>query len=120
MFSCDIGEVFKSTFFYSTPPVAASVVFAVKQLSIQCYNDKCGLKPKVVMEILFFISLTPHYHFHPLYRHLDISRVISLKSGDYTANNSFTDVPLSTKSTQNVPLCLLFEYPSFRKQIRVI
>ena len=26
------------------------------------------------------ISLTPHYHFHPLHRHLDISRVITAKS----------------------------------------
>ena len=32
--------------FYRTPPVAASVVFAVEQLNIQCYNDK------IVMEIL--------------------------------------------------------------------
>ena len=26
------------------------------------------------------ISLTPHYHFHPLHGHLDISRVITAKS----------------------------------------
>ena len=26
------------------------------------------------------ISLTPHYHFHPLHRHLDISRVITAES----------------------------------------
>ena len=52
MFSCEIGEVFESIFFYRTHPVAASVVFAAKQLNIQCYNDKCGLKPKIVMEIL--------------------------------------------------------------------
>ena len=26
------------------------------------------------------ISLTPHYHFHPLYRHLDISRAITADS----------------------------------------
>ena len=26
------------------------------------------------------ISLTPHYHFHPLHRHLDISRVITPES----------------------------------------
>ena len=43
VFSCKIGEDFKSSFFYRTPPVAASVVVAAKQLNIQCYNDKCGL-----------------------------------------------------------------------------
>ena len=26
------------------------------------------------------ISLTPHYHFHPLHRHLDIRRVITAES----------------------------------------
>ena len=26
------------------------------------------------------ISLTPHYHFHPLHRHLDISREIAAES----------------------------------------
>ena len=26
------------------------------------------------------ISLTPHYHFHPLHRHLDISRAITTES----------------------------------------
>ena len=26
------------------------------------------------------ISLTPHYHFHPLHRHLDISRAIAAES----------------------------------------
>ena len=26
------------------------------------------------------ISLTPHYHFHPLHRHLDISRLITAES----------------------------------------
>ena len=26
------------------------------------------------------ISLTPHYHFHPLHRHLDISRTITAES----------------------------------------
>ena len=26
------------------------------------------------------ISLTPHYHFHPLHRHLDISRAITAES----------------------------------------
>ena len=30
------------------------------------------------------ISLTPHYHFHPLHRHLDISRVITAESSLYT------------------------------------
>ena len=28
------------------------------------------------------ISLTPHCHFHPLHRHLDISRVITAKSSE--------------------------------------
>ena len=37
------GEVFKNTFFYRTPPVAGSVVFAAKPLNIQCYNDNFGL-----------------------------------------------------------------------------
>ena len=37
------SEVFKNTFFYRTTPVAASVVFATKQLNIQCYKDHFGL-----------------------------------------------------------------------------
>ena len=41
------GEVFKNSFFYRTPPVAVSVVFAAKQLNIQCYSDR-----KTAMEIL--------------------------------------------------------------------
>ena len=36
-------EVFKNKFFYKTPPVATSVVFATKQLNIQCYNDNLGV-----------------------------------------------------------------------------
>ena len=37
------NKVFKNIFFYRKPPVAASVVFAEKQLSTQCYNDNFGL-----------------------------------------------------------------------------
>ena len=33
------GKVFKNTLSYRTPPVAATVVFARKQLNIQSYND---------------------------------------------------------------------------------
>ena len=35
-----------NTFSYRTPPVAASVVFAVKRLNIQCFNDKFGYNQK--------------------------------------------------------------------------
>ena len=41
------GKVFKNSFFYRTLPVAVSVVFAAKQLNIQCYSDR-----KTAMEIL--------------------------------------------------------------------
>ena len=30
------------------------------------------------------ISLTPHYHFHPLHRHLDVSRAITSESTLFT------------------------------------
>ena len=40
------GKVFKNSFFYRTLPVAVSVVFAAKQLNIQCYSDR-----KSAMEI---------------------------------------------------------------------
>ena len=43
LFNKVASEVFKNTFFYRTPPVAAPVVFATKQLSIQSYNDNVGL-----------------------------------------------------------------------------
>ena len=46
------NKVFKITLFYRTPPVAASVVFAAKQLNIQCYYNNFGLQLKIVMEIL--------------------------------------------------------------------
>ena len=46
------NKVFKNIFFYTTPPAAASVVFAAKQLNIQCYKDNFGLILKIVMEIL--------------------------------------------------------------------
>ena len=45
MSSCEIGKVFKNTF-NRTPPGAGSVVFATKQLNIQCYNNNFGLKAK--------------------------------------------------------------------------
>ena len=43
LFNKIAGGVFKNTFFYRILPVAASVVFAAKQLNIQCYNDHFGL-----------------------------------------------------------------------------
>ena len=43
LFNKVAGEVFKNMFFYRTPPVAASVVFATKQINIQFYNDNFGL-----------------------------------------------------------------------------
>ena len=46
------NKVFKNIFFYTTPPAAASVAFAAKQLNIQCYKDNFGLILKIVMEIL--------------------------------------------------------------------
>ena len=46
LFNKVAGEVFKNTFFYRTPPVTASVVFATKQLNIQCYNDNLKLSWK--------------------------------------------------------------------------
>ena len=33
------GEIFKNSFSYRTPLVSVSVVFAAKQLNIQCYHD---------------------------------------------------------------------------------
>ena len=36
------------------------------------------------------ISLTPHYHFHPLHRHLDISRAITAESSPLHIGRSRT------------------------------
>ena len=36
------------------------------------------------------ISLTPHYHFHPLHRYLDISRVITTESSPLHIGSSWT------------------------------
>ena len=36
------------------------------------------------------ISLTPHYHFHPLHRHLDISRAIAAESSPLRIASSRT------------------------------
>ena len=36
------------------------------------------------------ISLTPHYHFHPLHRHLDISRAITAESSPLRIASSQT------------------------------
>ena len=36
------------------------------------------------------ISLTPHYHFHPLHRHLDISRAITAESSPLHIGSSRT------------------------------
>ena len=41
------------------------------------------------------IPLTPHYHFHTLYRHLDISRVV-------TADSSPLDIASSPTQTANL------------------
>ena len=43
LFNKVADKVFTSTFFYRTPPAAASVGFAAKQLNIQFYNDKFEL-----------------------------------------------------------------------------
>ena len=37
-------------------------------------------------------SLTPHYHVHPLYRHLDISRVITAESSPLHIGSSGTQI----------------------------
>ena len=39
------------------------------------------------------ISLTPHYHFHPLHRHFDISRVITAESSPLHIGSSRTRAP---------------------------
>ena len=36
------------------------------------------------------ISLTPHHHFHPLYKHLDISRAITVESSPLHIGSSWT------------------------------
>ena len=36
------------------------------------------------------VSLTPHYHFHPLYRHLDISRAVTAESSPLHIGSSRT------------------------------
>ena len=36
------------------------------------------------------IPLTPHYHFHPLHRHLDISRAITAESSPLHIASSWT------------------------------
>ena len=36
------------------------------------------------------ISLTPHYHFHPIHRHLDISRAITAESSPLHLGSSRT------------------------------
>ena len=38
------------------------------------------------------ISLTPLYHFHPLHRHLDISRVITAESSPLHIGRSWTQI----------------------------
>ena len=38
------------------------------------------------------IYLTPHYHFHPLHRHLDISRVITAESSPLHIGSSRTRI----------------------------
>ena len=43
LFNKVAGQVFKNTHFYRTPPVAAFVVLALKQLNIHCYSDNFGL-----------------------------------------------------------------------------
>ena len=58
-------EVFKNKFFYKTPPVATSVVFATKQLNIQCYNDNLGYNHK--------LSWKYCNYYHPPYIKIPIS-----------------------------------------------
>ena len=36
------------------------------------------------------ISITPHYHFHPLHRHLDISKTITTESSPLQIGSSRT------------------------------
>ena len=67
MFSCEYSEIFKNTFLYRTPPVAASANFSVVIIIIvspKSYNNK-----KLLSVISFVVSLltTPSFDFDPVF-----------------------------------------------------
>ena len=55
-------------------------------VSFHEYSPITGLQGKVEG-----ISLTPHYHLHPLHRHLDISRAITAESSPLSAHRQQPD-----------------------------
>ena len=66
---------------------------------------------------LFFLSrpftnhrITPHYHFHPLHRHLDISRAIAAKNSPLHIGSKFPSASCYTKvPNKRGPLLIFFE-----------
>ena len=75
-----LHQSFFKTTFNDFLRIAHPVLFICKQFSFLCgssfnHSRITGLKGKGED-----ISLTPHYHFHPVHRHLDISRAITAES----------------------------------------
>ena len=86
LFSCGFYEIFKKIFFYTTQLMLKQLIKQVLNMFVklhffsiwvffQEHSRITGLQGKGEG-----ISLTPHYHFHTLYRHLDISRAIIAES----------------------------------------
>ena len=64
------------------------------------------------------ISLTPHYHFHPRHKHLDISRAITEESSPLHIGSSRTQTGnYRFLSTSRKPS---FEYDDFLTKFRII
>ena len=99
IFSCEIGKVFKNTI-NRTPPVAGSVVFATKQLNIQCYNNNFGLKAKlsrknfITLTIIYFCIMSIFLNRSGA-SHIDLLHVI--------VSLSKTDCPIYQEENSPVP-----------------
>ena len=74
------------------------------------------------------ISLTPHYHFHPLHRHLDISRAITAESSPLhiassrtrTGNLWFSErKPLTTKRLLKAVMVKLKQLQKARQNVKI-
>ena len=62
MFSCEICEIFKNTYFYRTPPVAASESKEIKQIGTGSENlDVCFWEIFGLIAKVLFLERTTGY-----------------------------------------------------------
>ena len=91
----------KKVFLNSQENICATVSFLIKETLAQVFSCEFCNKKKKFIRVFFHehsritgqqgkgkgFSVTPLYHFHPLHRHLDISRAITTGGSETRTGN---------------------------------